>query len=202
MWFFVMCVSHAGIPFSMRSNLKYRIIKRTRDSPCRVASVWGRSVMLATTRRKQFAALPSISTRTRDTWRQESKVENWDQLTMNRWLVNKKRLASSKRNRNLSILNSKRKKKKEITRDLIKKKILAHYFVIIAIIFQNYQLSLNLHYQIIFSNKMYYIIQWFFCVFIIIGLSMFTIICIWLIYWIKLFYFIFILYLKNTIKNK
>lgn len=116
-------VRHAGIPFSMRSNLKYRIIKRTRDSPCRVASVWGRSVMLATTRRKQFAALPSISTRTRDTWRQESKVENWDQLTMNRWLVNKKRLASSKRNRNLSILNSKRKKKKEITRDLIKKNI-------------------------------------------------------------------------------
>lgn len=144
-----MCVRHAEIPFSMCSSLKYRI-KRTRDSPCRVANVWGRSVMLATTRRKQFAALPSISMRTRNTWRRESKVENWDQLTTNRQLINKKRLASSKRNRNLSILDSKRKKKKNNTR-FDKKKILARYFVIIAI-FQNYQLSLNLYYQIIFSN--------------------------------------------------
>ena len=153
MWFFVMCVSHAGIPFSMRSNLKYRIIKRTRDSPCRVASVWGRSVMLATTRRKQFAALPSISTRTRDTRRQESKVENWDQLTMNRWLVNKKRLASSKRNRNLSILNSKRKKKKEITRDLIKKK----YWRIISLLLQLFFKIINYHW--IYITKLFSLIK-------------------------------------------
>lgn len=94
--------------------------------------------------------------RTRDTRRRESKVENRDQLTTNRWFVNKKKLASSKRNRN-SILDSKRKKKKKNNTRFDKKKILAPYFVIIAI-FQNYQLSLNLHYQIIFSNKIYYII--------------------------------------------
>lgn len=108
--------------------------------------------MLATTWRKQFAALPSISMRTRDTRRRESKVENRDQLTTNRWFVNKKRLASSKRNRN-SILDSKRKKKKKVTQDLIKKK----YWRLISLLLQFFKI---INYHWIYITKLFSLIKY------------------------------------------